>query len=48
MGTLYETFAITKKGWDWFKKEMKIGRAWNEDKRLSKEVNNYLGDKTEE
>ena len=37
-GTLYETFATTIEGWNWFKNEMKIGRAWNEDLRLSKEL----------
>ncbi len=37
-GNLHETFSWTKKGWEWFKETMKIGRAWNEDTRLSKEL----------
>ncbi len=37
-GNLHETLSWTKEGWIWFKETMKIGRAWNEDARLSKEL----------
>lgn len=40
-GSLHETFSWTKEGWEWFKETMKIGRAYDNDKKLIKEAEKY-------
>ncbi len=40
-GSLHETFSWTTEGWEWFKETMKIGRAYDNDKRLIKEAEKY-------